>query len=211
MFALPELPYPETALAPVVTARTLQFHHGKHHAAYVKNLNNLLGADAAARSLEAVIRDAESAGAAKIFNNAAQCWNHSFYWLSMTGTPGQPTPDLAAAITAAYGDHAAFKAAFIAEGVGHFGSGWLWLVADAAGTLSLKSTHDAHAILGDAGTTPLLVCDLWEHAYYLDHQNDRAAYLAAWLDTLADWGFAAAQYAAARAGAAGWQHPLPAA
>lgn len=208
MFALPKLPYADDALAPVISAHTIEFHYGKHHAAYVKNLNALLAEQGAApASLEAVIENAKASAQAKVFNNAAQCWNHSFFWLSMSPTASSASEGLSKAITAAYGDHAGLKAAFVAEGVAHFGSGWVWLAADRHGALKILSTHDAETPLSHVGLTPLLVCDLWEHAYYLDHQNDRKGFLEAWFDRLANWTFASEQFAAATSGAAGWRHP----
>ncbi len=210
MFALPSLPYPDTALAPVISAETLKFHHGKHHAGYVRTLNTLLEAKPGpAHSLEEVIAAAAAAHEAKLFNNAAQCWNHSFFWLSMSERRTAPDAALSAQIARSFGDLAGLRAAFIAEGVGHFGSGWVWLTADANGALAVSSTHDAHNALADAGRTPLIVCDLWEHAYYLDHQNDRAGFLAAWFDGLIDWTFAGAQFQAAVSGGSPWRHPLP--
>ena len=208
MFALPKLPYADDALAPVISAHTIAFHYGKHHAAYVKNLNALLAekGDPAA-SLETVIAAAKASANAKIFNNAAQCWNHSFFWLSMSPTASSASEGLGKAIAAAYGDHEGLKTAFVAEGVGHFGSGWVWLAADRHGALKIFSTHDAETPLAHAELTPLLVCDLWEHAYYLDHQNDRKGFLESWFDRLANWAFASDQFAAAMSGAVGWRHP----
>lgn len=214
MFALPPLPYAATALEPVISSRTLSFHHGKHHAAYVAALNALLEtaphAAKAHETLEAIIVGASKAAEPKLFNNAAQAWNHSFFWLSMGPAGGEPSGALAAAIDRDFGDTAALKAAFVTEGVGHFGSGWVWLAADANGALKVISTHDADDTLTKSGLTPLLVCDLWEHAYYLDHQNNRKGFLEAWFDTLANWTFAARQYAAATGAGEPWRHPAPA-
>jgi Fe-Mn family superoxide dismutase len=210
MFTLPALPYAYDALSPVVSDRTLQFHHDKHHAAYVNALNGFR-ADAADKdaTLEAVI--AESAGAAdrRIFNNAAQAWNHAFFWISMTPKAEAPSGALAEAIKRDFGGHEELKTAFVNGGVGHFGSGWVWLAVDGQGKLSVPSTHDAANLLGEHGLTPLLVCDLWEHAYYLDHQNDRKGFLGAWFDKLANWSFAAEQLAAASGAGKAWTYPAP--
>ena len=210
MFTLPDLPYPFEALEPVISARTLHFHHDKHQAAYVKTVNELLakvdGGDKH-EPLEGVVRAAAAAGDKKLFNNAAQIWNHTFFWASMSPRREPPSVDLAAAIAKGFGDLAGLKTAFVTEGAGHFGSGWVWLVAGRGGDLTIRATHDADDTLTQDGTMPLLVCDLWEHAYYLDHQNDRKGFLEAWFDALPNWTLAGAQLAAARAGAPGWRHP----
>jgi len=210
MFTLPDLPYPYDALEPVMSARTLKFHHDKHHATYVKTLNaQLEKAGSSVDSLESVIRGARSAKDRLLFNNAAQVWNHSFFWLAMSAKPEKPTAELSTAIYAAFGDLARLKKTFVEEGAGHFGSGWAWLVADAQGALSVRSTHDADDTLTQSGMTPILVCDLWEHAYYLDYQNERKAYLEAWFDKLANWRFAERQHAAAKGDGKAWRHPAP--
>jgi Fe-Mn family superoxide dismutase len=208
MFALPDLPFAYDALEPVISARTMHFHHDKHHAAYVKTLNELI--EAAGKTpvtLEQVILEASKAGDRKLFNNAAQAWNHSLFWAAMSARREQPPGELAAAIVSAFGDLAGLKKAFVTEGVGHFGSGWVWLTADRSGRLKVRSTHDADDTLTHADLTPVLVCDLWEHAYYLDHQNDRKGFLDAWFDALPHWGFAGIQYAAARGSGERWRHP----
>ncbi len=210
MFTLPDLPYAPTALDPVISALTLETHHGKHHAGYVKALNTLLAERPGSTDpLETVITAAQAEHHDKLFNNAAQCWNHSFFWLSMCAERREPGMAFTQAIGTAFGDLAGLRAAMVAAGVGHFGSGWVWLTADAGGLLKVVATHDAHNPLAEAGETPLLVCDVWEHAYYLDHRNDRAAFLEEWFDHLADWSFAGRQYAAAISGTGAWQHPLP--
>ena len=210
MFALPELPYAYDALEPVMSDRTLHFHHDKHHAAYVKALNDLLQkAGKTPESLESVIHGASKSGDRKLFNNAAQAWNHSFLWASMSAHREHPTGELAAAINSAFGDLAGLKKAFVEEGVGHFGSGWVWLTLQHGGGLELRTTHDADDTLTHEDLTPLLVCDLWEHAYYLDHQNDRKGFLTAWFDALPNWSFAAAQYAAAHGRGRPRRHPAP--
>jgi Fe-Mn family superoxide dismutase len=210
MFILPDLPYPADALEPVISARTLGFHHGKHHKAYVDTLNSLLAdAGKAPDSLETVIREAADApGSRKLFNNAAQAWNHAFFWDSMAADPSPPTGALETAIKAAFGDLATLRETFVAEGVGHFASGWVWLVSE-GGALKVISTHDADDTVPLDGVTPLLVCDLWEHAYYLDHQNNRKGFLEAWFDRLANWGLADRQLAASRGDGQGWSYPLP--
>ncbi|MBU4434309.1 MAG: superoxide dismutase [Alphaproteobacteria bacterium] len=204
MYSLPELPYAYEALEPTVSANTLHFHHDKHHAAYVTALNGLLNGDDQGL-LEAVIK---AAAPGKIFNNAAQAWNHAFFWHAMSPTKTAPGADLAAAIAEAFGDLAALKIAFVTEGIGHFASGWVWLVAE-GGKLKVISTHDAATTVTQAGVTPLLVCDVWEHAYYLDHQNNRKGFLEAWFDGLANWTLADAQFAAAKGAGQAWVYPAP--
>ncbi len=208
MFIVPDLPYDYDALEPTISAETLQFHHDKHHATYVKTLNELLG-DRPAQSLEDVVRDAAAAGEGKLFNNAAQAWNHGFFWTCMSPDGDGPHGDLEAAIEMAFGTLEVFKAAFVKDGAAHFGSGWVWLVAK-AGKLAIETTHDAHDMLTETPVMPLLVCDLWEHAYYLDYQNDRKAFLEAWIESVANWKFATAQWRAAEASEKGWRYPRPA-
>lgn len=210
MFALPELPYDAAALEPVISRKTLSFHHDKHHRAYIDTTNILIAeAGVAAVALEQVVRDsAREPGSKKLFNNAAQAWNHSFFWLSMTPTRVLPDVALNAAIQSTFGGLENFKAAFVKEGAGHFGSGWVWLAAESA-ALKLISTHDADDVLLHKGLTPLLVCDIWEHAYYLDHQNNRQGFLEAWVENLPNWTFAGQQFAASRHGTSPWKHPAP--
>ena len=196
--ALPPLPYPDTALHPHISAETISFHYGKHHQAYVTNLNNLIkDTPLANRSLEEIVL-ASSGDASKqgIFNNAAQVWNHTFYWncLSPQGG-GAPTGALAAAIEAAFGSVAAFNEQFKQAAVTQFGSGWAWLVVD-GGTLKITKTGNADTPIAH-GQTPLLTCDVWEHAYYIDYQNRRPDYVQTFLDKLVNWPFAAQQFAAA--------------
>jgi superoxide dismutase, Fe-Mn family len=211
MFTLPDLPYAYDALEPVISARTMRFHHDKHHAGYVNTLNRLLSeAGETPSSLEFVIRSALRSGDQKLFNNAGQAWNHSFFWDALAPQRQSPTGDLASAIDTAFGTLEGLKAAFVTEGVGHFGSGWVWLIADRARRLSVISTHDANDTVTQPDITPLLVCDLWEHGYYLDYQNDRKSFLETWFDALPNWRLAGAQYAAAREGGQPWRHPAPA-
>lgn len=204
MYKLPELPYAYEALEPIVSANTLHFHHDKHHAAYVTALNGLLDGNDQG-TLEAVIR---AAGPGKVFNNAAQAWNHAFFWDAMSQEKTAPGADLHAAINEAFGDLAGLKTAFVTEGVGHFASGWVWLVVE-GGVLKVISTHDAATTVTQEGVTPLLVCDVWEHAYYLDHQNNRKGFLEAWFDSLANWSLADRQFAAAKGKGEAWAYPAP--
>jgi superoxide dismutase, Fe-Mn family len=207
MFKLPPLPYAYDALAPVISAQTLHVHYDKHHAGYVKTLNELLQkAGRSPGSLEQVIIDAAKSGETKLFNNAAQAWNHSFFWTAMSPERQAPESELADAVGQAFGDLSGLKDAFVTEGVGHFGSGWVWLVAQEDGTLAVRSTHDADDTVPKPGLTPLIVCDVWEHAYYLDHQNDRKAFLEAWFDALPNWRFATQQLRAARARNEPWRY-----
>jgi Fe-Mn family superoxide dismutase len=189
---LPPLPYAKDALQPHISAETLEFHYGKHHQTYVTNLNNLIpGTEFENLSLEEIVK--KSSGG--IFNNAAQIWNHTFYWNSLSPTGGgEPTGALAGAIVAAFGSFENFKAEFTKCAVTTFGSGWAWLVKNADGTLALVSTSNAGCPL-TAGQTPLLTCDVWEHAYYIDFRNLRPKYLEAFW-SLVNWEFAAQNFAA---------------
>jgi Fe-Mn family superoxide dismutase len=208
MFTLPDLPYAYDAFVPVMSGRTLRYHHDKHHAGYVKTLNELLELEhAAPATLEAVIQKASAAKTMKLFNAAAQAWNHSLFWASMSATPEAPAGALAKAIDGDFGGLAGLRKAFVTEGAAHFGSGWVWLTADPTGSLGVSSTHDAADTLSHPGVTPLLVCDLWEHTYYLDHQNDRKGFLEAWFDLAPNWTFAAGQHAAAQGRGEIWRHP----
>ena len=188
---LPPLPYPENALEPVISARTIGLHYGKHHRGYVDNLNKLVaGTRYDGMSLEAIV--AGSAGhpeATAIFNNAAQAWNHDFYWHSMSPTGGgQPPAELRQRIEASFGSVDDCRAELARAGVAQFGSGWAWLVLD-GDTLRVVATSNADVPQARA-MQPLLVIDVWEHAYYLDHQNRRADYVQAVLDKLVNWEFA---------------------
>jgi Fe-Mn family superoxide dismutase len=209
MFTLPDLTYPADALKPVLSAELMHLHHDKHHAAYVNTVNKLLGdAGRNAASMEDLVREAAAKGEKKLFNNAGQAWNHAFFWLCMTPRYAAPAGPLAMAVDKTFGDLAGLKTKFVEEGVGHFGSGWVWLVAK-GGELSVISTHDAEGPLTQDGVTAVLVCDLWEHAYYLVHKNDRKAYLEQWFDKLAAWGFAGGQFAAAQGQGQGYRYPAP--
>jgi Fe-Mn family superoxide dismutase len=207
MIELCKLPYAYDALEPVISSQTMKLHHDKHHAGYVKKTNELAtkaGLDDL--SLEEIVRQAKSKGDKKLYNNAAQAWNHAFFWQSMIGEQASPTGQIASAISANFGDLAALKTKFVEEGVNHFGSGWVWL-AQAGDAIKVISTHDADDFLSTSEAIPLLVCDLWEHAYYLDHFNDREAFLTKWFDSLANWQFAGEQMSAARQGQPGYMYP----
>jgi len=195
---LPELPYSLDALEPHISRNTLEFHYGKHHAAYVTNLNNLVaGTDLEDQSLEAtILAVAGDAGKAGVFNNAAQVWNHSFYWQGIKPNGGgKPSGALAARIDADFGSFDAFKEQFKAAGATQFGSGWAWLVLD-NGVLKITKTANADLPLAH-GQKALLTMDVWEHAYYLDYQNRRPVYMTTFLDKLVNWDFVAANLAAA--------------
>jgi Fe-Mn family superoxide dismutase len=148
-------------------------------------------------------------GNKRLFNNAAQAWNHSFFWQSMSPKRDQPSMKLSSAIEKKFGGLAQLKASFVEAGAAHFASGWVWLEVDPAGMVCVRSSHDAENILSELGTTPLLVCDLWEHAYYLDHQNNRRSFPEAWVYSLANWTLANSQFEAAHGHLAAWRHPLP--
>ncbi len=192
MFTLPPLPYAENALEPVISANTMSFHYGKHHKTYVDNLNNLVkGTDFESATLEKIINEtAGKADKAALFNNAAQIWNHTFYWHSMKPAGGgKPTGKLALMIDASFGSFDAFRKELATTTVSQFGSGWGWLVLDGA---ALKVVKTANAeVPFTKGQKPLLTIDVWEHAYYLDQQNKRAAYVDAVIDNLLNWDFAA--------------------
>ena len=198
-FQLPPLPWAEDALEPVYSARTVSFHYGKHHQAYVDNLNKLVdGTDLEGKSLEAVI-GAVAGDPAKtaVFNNAAQVWNHTFFWNGMKpGGGGAPVGDVAYKIAAAFGDYPAFVEQFKAAAVGRFGSGWAWLVVE-GGALKIVSTANAEMPVPPKQTA-LLTVDVWEHAYYLDYQNRRPDWVQAFFDKLVNWEFAAKNLVAAK-------------
>lgn len=196
-FTLPDLPYASNALEPHITAHTLSFHHGKHHQAYVTNLNNLIeGTELASQTLEEIIQavagDASKAG---IFNNAAQVWNHTFYWHSMKPNGGgEPTGAIAAKIKEVFGDFEAFLKEFKTAGATQFGSGWAWLVLE-GDTLKITKTPNADTPLAH-GQKAILTVDVWEHAYYLDYQNRRPDYLETFFKHLVNWDFANANLSA---------------
>jgi superoxide dismutase, Fe-Mn family len=198
-FVLPQLPYEENALEPVISARTLSFHHGKHHAGYVTMLNELVeGSPYAGRPLDEVVkRAAEDPAAKMVFNNAAQAWNHDFYWRSMRPRGGgTPSGALRDTIERDFGGVSEFCTAFAKAAADKFGSGWAWLVVGKDGTLKIVTTDDADTPVV-RGERPLLTIDVWEHAYYLDYQNRRPDYIAAWLENLINWDFAAKNFGSA--------------
>ena len=192
-FELPPLPYDKNALEPHISAETLEFHHDKHHATYVTNLNKLVpGTEFESASLEDIIRKAPAGG---VFNNGAQVWNHTFYFAGMgPNGGGEPTGELAEAINKAFGSFAEFKEKFAASGAGNFGSGWTWLVKKASGDLDIVNTSNAANPLRD-GLTPLLTVDVWEHAYYIDYRNARPKYLEAFWNVV-NWDFVAKNFSA---------------
>jgi len=188
-FKLPDLPYAMDALKPFLTPETLEFHYGKHHQAYVTNLNKLVeGTPKAEATLETLIKTTDGA----IFNNAAQVWNHTFYWNCLgPNAGGEPTGALADMITKTWGSFAAFKEKFSAAAVGQFGSGWAWLVKNADGTLAIEQTSNAGNPM-TKGQKPLLTCDVWEHAYYIDYRNARPKYVENFW-SMVNWKFVASQ------------------
>jgi Fe-Mn family superoxide dismutase len=191
-FELPALPYDKTALEPHISAETLDFHYGKHHATYVAKLNGLVeGTDLANKSLEEIIKTSDGG----VFNNAAQIWNHTFYWNSLSpNAGGEPSGALADAINAKWGSFADFKAAFNDKAVNNFGSSWTWLVKAADGSLDIVNTSNAGTPITTEGVTPLITVDLWEHAYYIDYRNVRPNYLEGFW-ALANWKFASDNFA----------------
>ena len=188
---LPELPYAKDALEPHISAETLEYHYGKHHAAYVNNLNNLIpGTEYADMSLEDIIRKAPAGG---IFNNAARVWNHTFYFTGLSPQGGgEPTGALAEAINKSFGSFADFKEKFSKSAATNFGSGWTWLIKKADGSLDIVNTSNAETALKMDGT-PVLTIDVWEHAYYVDKRNARPAYIEAWWNVV-DWEKAAERF-----------------
>ncbi len=200
---LPALPYAKDALEPHLSAEALDFHHGKHHQAYVTNLNNLIkDTDLAGKSLvEIILASAKDASKAGIFNNSAQIWNHTFYWNSMKPNGGgAPTGALAAKIDEAFGSYDKFKEEFKQAALTQFGSGWAWLVADQVnGALSIIKTPNADTPLAH-GKIAVLTVDVWEHAYYIDYRNRRPDYVTTFLDKLVNWDYANAKLAGQHAG-----------
>ena len=192
---LPPLPYAYDALEPHIGAATLETHYDKHHRGYVDKTNNAIaGTERATQSLEQIVRESEGS----LFNNAAQSWNHTFYWHSMT--PGGTTPgdELKSALARDFGSVDAFKRELADAANNQFGSGWAWLALERGGKLRVLSTSDADTPLAHDGMVPLLTCDVWEHAYYLDYRNQRAKYVTAFLEHLVNWEFAEQNLRAAR-------------
>ena len=213
MFTLPSLPFETDALQPDMSEATLRVHHGGHHRAYVDKLNELV-ADTpwAGLTLETLIQRTRGEGdrlQQRIFQNAAQDWNHAMFWSSLApGGMTSPGPALSAMVERDFGSLEALRRQFVELGTGHFGSGWIWLVVE-NGNLGLVTTHDAENPLG-SGADTLLVCDLWEHAYYLDHQNRRAAFLTAFIERLANWDRAEARlHEIGRGAGRGFEPPVP--
>ena len=201
-FELIELPYSADALAPAISAETLSYHHGKHHRAYVEKAGKAIaGTDRAGLALEALIAAARASGEQGLFNNAAQAWNHAFYWHSMTPESGHPSGELEAMIAADFGSKEDLASKLAQAGSGHFASGWVWL-AERSGHLSIEETHDADT-LADGDFNPLLVLDVWEHAYYLDHQNNRGDYLKLITEAHLNWSFASENLARGTV----WEYP----
>lgn len=198
MFTLPPLPFAETALEPHISAQTMKLHHGAHHKAYVDKLNAAVeGTPMAEQTLEEIILQTKDGANSKVFNNAGQHFNHSFFWNSLSPNGGGAlSGDLADAVNSAFGSEATLREQLLDQGANHFGSGWVWLVLN-GGKLEVCTTHDGDTPITH-GLVPLLTCDLWEHAYYLDHQNRRPEFLKAWLGNLANWDFAAENLAKAR-------------
>jgi Fe-Mn family superoxide dismutase len=191
---LPPLPFAQDALEPYMSAKTMSFHYGKHHQTYVDNLNKLIdGTPSAALPLETILREtAGAADKAAIFNNAAQVWNHTFFWNSMKpGSDGKPVRQMLELVDKSFGDFGKFRSAFVEAALTQFGSGWVWLVQDVDG-LKIVKTSNADTPVAH-GQTALLTCDVWEHAYYLDYQNRRKDFVEAFVDHLANWEFAASQ------------------
>ena len=190
-FELPPLPYAKNALAPTISEETVEYHYGKHHQAYVTNLNNLIkGSELEAMGLEDIVR--KSSGG--VFNNAAQVWNHTFFWSSMKPSGGgEPKGALADAIAGKWGSFAAFKEAFTKSAVGNFGAGWTWLVRKPDGSVDIVNTSNAATPLTTADRA-LLTIDVWEHAYYIDYRNARPKFVEAFLANLANWDFAARNF-----------------
>jgi len=189
-FSLLELPYAHNALEPIITEKTISFHYGKHHLTYVNNLNGLVeGTEFADADLDAIVKKSDG----PMFNNAAQIWNHNFYFLSLTPIKGsQPSESLTKAINAAFGSLEEFKKQFNQAAISVFGAGWAWLVKDAEGKLSISKESNAGNPI-TRGLIPLLTFDVWEHAYYIDYQNRRADYVAALWD-IVDWNVVSARY-----------------
>ena len=197
-FELPPLPYAHDALQPHISKETLEYHHDKHHNTYVVNLNNLVpGTEFEGKTLEEIVKSSSGG----IFNNAAQVWNHTFYWNCLTANGGgEPTGDLKAKIEEAFGSYAKFREEFKNAAVSQFGSGWAWLVADSVGgQLSITKTANADTPLAH-NQVAVLTCDVWEHAYYIDYRNRRPDYVDTFLDKLVNWDYANAKYKGQPAG-----------
>jgi len=192
-FQLPDLPYAKDALAPHMSAETLEFHHGKHHKAYVAKTNELIADDQSlsGASLVQVVRDARRSENAKLFNNSAQLWNHSFFWQCLAPSQGQqPGGKLATLINDAFGSAETLLQKLQEEAVNHFSNGWAWLLLD-RGSLRVTSLHDADTPLVHEGMVPLFTLDVWEHAYYIDYRNERPRFASSVLANIVNWDFVA--------------------
>ena len=201
-FKLIDLPYADTALDPAISAETLSYHHGKHHQAYIDKTNKAIeGTDHADKSLEEVIGAARGSDQG-LFNNSAQSWNHGFYWHSMAESETSPSDELKSMIESSFGSVDDLKSKLKDRGAGHFASGWVWL-AEKGGSLSIEETHDGDTLADKDGVNPLLVIDLWEHAYYLDHQNKRPEYLDEVVGNKLNWSFASENLARGET----WEYP----
>ncbi len=192
-FRLPPLPYAENALEPVISARTIAYHYGKHHGGYVDKLNALVkGTPYGPLTLEKIIKESKAAGEESIYNNAAQVWNHTFFWNGMKPDGGgKPAGPVLAEIEATFGTYDAFRRLFVEAALQRFGSGYVWLMEE-GGKLVIQTTSNADTPMA-FGKRPLLTCDLWEHAYYLDHQNERKQFVEGFLDRLVNWDYVQAQ------------------
>lgn len=204
MYKLPPLPYAHDALEPVIGTVTMQTHHGKHHQRYVTVMNEIAGDSKL--PLEDLIADAKKRDDTKLFNNAAQAWNHAFFWESMAPKPAAPAGAVQKAIEAAFGGLEPLKKEFVTKGAAQFGSGWVWITSN-DGKLQVVTTHDADLPWLGSSAVPVLVCDVWEHAYYLDYRNERDRFLATWFDKLANWEFAGRQLGD---GSSRYRYPPPA-
>ena len=189
-FQLPELPYAKDALAPHISAETMDYHHGKHHATYVKKVNEMIAEKGGDRTLVDLIREARRSEDKKLFNNSAQIWNHSFFWNCLSPQGGEPTGKLKELIADGFGDAEAMLKKLEEEAVNHFSNGWAWLVLD-RDKLEITSLHDADTPLVHEGMKPLFTLDVWEHAYYIDYRNERPKFVSAVLKNIINWDFVA--------------------
>lgn len=206
MFSPMPLPFARDAIMPLLSQETFDYHYDRHFIAYLNKTNELVGDQDS--SLEDIIRIAHEADNNALFQSAGQTWNHAFFWMTLSPEAGAvPSAMLAEAIVRDFGSHNKFCDAFVTAGSSQFGSGWCWLVTDAAGTLSLTTTHDAMPAWVEQDVTPLLVCDVWEHAYYIDWRNDRSGFLTAFIHERANWAFASQQFDAVVSGEDKWSYP----
>ncbi len=209
MFRSENLTFDVRGIEPFMSERTIALHHGVHYAGYLKAVNEaVLGTPLETESLANIIEHARMHERQRLYRNAGQAWNHGFFFASITGIPSiVPRGALADAIAAQYGSLDALQAAFLARSKKHFASGWIWLASDRSGEISIEATKNADPVWVKLEATPLLVCDLWEHAYYLDWNNDRAGFVRDFIREHANWQLASVQYDAALRGEVGWRHP----